>query len=152
MRIAVVGGGTGEILERCGLRPEFTATKSTGATLGGELPKVPGGHDTVLYPASCRASQELQGSLAASGFAVTRLNTYDTRGITQVGAAGDAEGRLPSLSLDHLPHQQQSFSNDCIFLLHLTSSESTMTYVQARPQAVRLAALLPLCTTLTCNQ
>ena len=46
--------------------------------LGAELPKVPGGSNMVLYPASVRAGKDLQESLAASGFTVNRLHTYDT--------------------------------------------------------------------------
>jgi uroporphyrinogen-III synthase len=49
--------------------------------MGGELPPLPGGTGRVLYPASCRASDDLQRSLEASGFGVERLNTYDTRSV-----------------------------------------------------------------------
>jgi hypothetical protein len=38
--------------------------------MGAELPHIPGGSDVVLYPASARASGELQESLEASGFKV----------------------------------------------------------------------------------
>lgn len=37
-----------------------------------------GGSDKVLYPASTRASTNLQDSLASSGFQVTRIHTYNT--------------------------------------------------------------------------
>lgn len=46
--------------------------------MGAELPHVPGGDDVVLYPASLRASTDLQDSLTGSGFSVKRINTYDT--------------------------------------------------------------------------
>lgn len=46
--------------------------------MGKELPKVPGGSNVVLYPASVRAGTDLQNSLTESGFTVQRLHTYDT--------------------------------------------------------------------------
>lgn len=84
VQLAVVGGGTGEALEAAGLKAAFVASKATGKTMGSELPRAEGGGGAVLYPASCKASTDLQDSLAAGGFAVTRLNTYDTRGVTAV--------------------------------------------------------------------
>lgn len=53
-----------------GLRPHQASQRSHTA----------GGTGRVLYPASCKASTDLQDSLAASGFRVSRLNTYDTVG------------------------------------------------------------------------
>lgn len=84
VRIAVVGGGTGEILQAGGVVPAYTATKSTAKVMGSELPKLPGGDNTVLYPASVRASRDLQDSLATSGFTVTRLDTYNTSSVASV--------------------------------------------------------------------
>eukprot|EP00882_Tetradesmus_deserticola_P008034 GHRQ01008463.1.p2 GENE.GHRQ01008463.1~~GHRQ01008463.1.p2 ORF type:complete len:238 (+),score=109.28 GHRQ01008463.1:329-1042(+) len=78
VRVAVVGGGTGEVLAAAGVNPEFTATKALGKVMGSELPHVPGGSDVVLYPASVKASTDLQDSLAAAGFSVQRINTYNT--------------------------------------------------------------------------
>jgi uroporphyrinogen-III synthase len=52
--------------------------------MGAELPHVPGGTDVVLYPASARASGDLQASLEASGFAVDCVRTYDTVGVSAV--------------------------------------------------------------------
>jgi uroporphyrinogen-III synthase len=49
-----------------------------GKVMGSELPHVPGGSDVVLYPASVKASTDLQDSLAAAGFKVQRINTYNT--------------------------------------------------------------------------
>lgn len=46
--------------------------------MGAELPHVAGGSDVVLYPASVKASTDLQDSLAAAGYKVTRINTYNT--------------------------------------------------------------------------
>lgn len=57
--------------------------------MGAELPHVPGGSDVVLYPASARASGDLQNSLEASGFKVNCVRTYDT-----VGVAGAPAGAL----------------------------------------------------------
>ncbi|MEW5306651.1 MAG: hypothetical protein WDW38_011551 [Sanguina aurantia] len=96
VRIAVVGGGTGEILQQSGITPAYVSSKATGKTLGGELPRLAGGTDAVLYPASSSASRVLQNSLADSGFSVTRLNTYDTSSVadvspSQMQQAQDAE-------------------------------------------------------------
>ena len=44
--------------------------QATGKVLGAELPKVPGGNNTVLYPSSAKASSDLQEALGASGFTV----------------------------------------------------------------------------------
>eukprot|EP00798_Chlamydomonas_sp_ICE-L_P022765 gene22765-29933_t len=105
VRIGVVGGGTGEILEKAGVIPQYTATKATGKTLGhklpkatgktlgGELPKIESGNNTVLYPASAKASTDLQDSLAGSGYTVTRLNTYNTVGVTSVSPDLVAEAK-----------------------------------------------------------
>lgn len=46
--------------------------------MGSELPHITGGTDVVLYPASVKASQDLQNSLTAAGFKVNRINTYNT--------------------------------------------------------------------------
>lgn len=83
----MVGGGTGEILEQAGVTPAFTATKATGVVMGSELPKIPNGRNVVLYPASCKASTDLQNGLRESGFDVVRLNTYDTKSIGDVPPA-----------------------------------------------------------------
>lgn len=52
--------------------------------MGAELPHLPGGTDVVLYPASARASGDLQQSLEASGFTVNCIRTYDTVGVKAV--------------------------------------------------------------------
>jgi uroporphyrinogen-III synthase len=52
--------------------------QALGKVMGAELPHVPGGSDIVLYPASVKASTDLQDSLAAAGFTVQRINTYNT--------------------------------------------------------------------------
>ncbi|KAF5837730.1 tetrapyrrole biosynthesis, uroporphyrinogen III synthase [Dunaliella salina] len=82
LRVAAVGGGTADVLSQAGIAPEFVPSKALGKNMGGELPHVPGGSDRVLYPASCKASTDLQDSLQASGFQVDRMDTYDTRGVS----------------------------------------------------------------------
>jgi len=72
--LAAVGKATEEALKNAGISVEFCPSKATAATLADELPS-PG---RVLYPASARAQTTLQDGLEERGFAVTRLNTYDT--------------------------------------------------------------------------
>ena len=62
----------------CSPVPLTCPAQAFGKALGGELPQVAGGTGRVLYPASAKASDELQNSLVASGFQVDRLNTYNT--------------------------------------------------------------------------
>lgn len=81
VRVAVVGGGTREALVAAGVEPAFTASKAYGKIMGAELPHIPGGTDVVLYPASARASGDLQESLESSGFKVNCIRTYDTVGV-----------------------------------------------------------------------
>ena len=81
-RVAVVGAGTGRaLLEKRGLRVEFTPTLANAVSLGAELPLLPGGTRRVLYPASAKAASTLADALTARGFEVTRLNTYTTLAI-----------------------------------------------------------------------
>jgi len=87
VRIAVVGSGTGEVLNAAGMVPEFTATKATGKVMGAELPMVPGGKATVLYPSSAKASTELQNALTENGYSVTRMNTYNTSAVSNIDPA-----------------------------------------------------------------
>ncbi|KAL6764002.1 uroporphyrinogen-iii synthase [Haematococcus lacustris] len=84
VRVAVVGAGTGEVLLQAGCPVSFTPSQALGKVMGRELPHIPGGTDHVLYPASAKASTDLQDSLAASGFIVQRLNTYSTSSVSQV--------------------------------------------------------------------
>lgn len=57
--------------------------------MGSELPHLAGGSDVVLYPSSAKASTDLQDSLTAAGFKVTRINTYNTvRSSSQPHRAG----------------------------------------------------------------
>lgn len=84
VRVAVVGTGTGDVLIAAGLNPKFTATKAIAKVMGAELPLDSSSEPTVLYPASAKASTDLQNSLTASGFKVTRLNTYNTTSVGSV--------------------------------------------------------------------
>lgn len=81
VNIAVVGKGTGKILEEENepvLRPQFTPSVANAEHFGPELPKIPGGNSTILYPSSAKASTLLQDSLVKRDFRVVRLNTYNT--------------------------------------------------------------------------
>ena len=84
--VAAVGKATEATLQRAGIPVAFCPSKATAKVLVQELPDLspssqeadPAAATTVLYPASARAPTTLQDGLAARGFAVTRLNTYDT--------------------------------------------------------------------------
>ena len=77
LRIACVGAGTKQVLVGLGLEPVFVPSKATGKVLAAELPG-PKASGRVLYPASAKAANHVQGGLTARGFEVVRLNTYDT--------------------------------------------------------------------------
>lgn len=79
--IAVVGKGTAKVLEGV-IEPKFTPTVANAEHFAPELPFV--GSGRVLYPASCKASSELQRGLQKRGFSVTRLNTYDTITVSKI--------------------------------------------------------------------
>lgn len=83
--VACVGTATGQALEKGGITPVFTPSKATGETLAAEIPVPITGTDgnalaprVVLYPASAKASNQLQDGLASRGFEVRRLDTYNT--------------------------------------------------------------------------
>lgn len=79
--IAVVGNGTGRVLEATReptLQPQFTPSVANAEHFGPELPKIPQGNDTILYPSSAKASTLLQQGLEQRNFRVLRLNTYNT--------------------------------------------------------------------------
>lgn len=67
-------------------------SQATGKVMGAELPHLPGGSDSVLFPASIKASGDLQESLAASGFSVTRMSTYNTVRDTEAEGQGREAG------------------------------------------------------------
>jgi uroporphyrinogen-III synthase len=79
--VAAVGKATEDTLKEAGIPVAFCPTKATAKVLVQELPLKNKQADTspaVLYPASARAETTLQDGLTERGFAVTRLNTYDT--------------------------------------------------------------------------
>ncbi|KAI4316738.1 hypothetical protein L6164_024687 [Bauhinia variegata] len=83
VKIGVVGAGTASILKEALqsskqlLDVAFSPSKATGKVLATELPKNRN-KCTVLYPASAKASNEIEEELSNRGFEVTRLNTYTT--------------------------------------------------------------------------
>ncbi|GMP44161.1 hypothetical protein CsSME_00013220 [Camellia sinensis var. sinensis] len=83
VKVGVVGAGTASIFEevaqssKC-LDVAFEPSKATGKVLASELPKHGNKKCTVLYPASAKASAEIEEGLSNRGFEVTRLNTYTT--------------------------------------------------------------------------
>ncbi|XP_050213215.1 uroporphyrinogen-III synthase, chloroplastic isoform X2 [Mercurialis annua] len=84
VKVGVVGAGTAsifnEVLQSSGqsLDIAFTPSKATGRVLASELPKIGNKRCTVLYPASAKASNEIEEGLMNRGFEVVRLNTYTT--------------------------------------------------------------------------
>lgn len=87
IRVAVVGKGTSAVFEQAGatgLLPEFIPSVANAEHFGPELPKIEGGNRRILYPASNKAASTLQNGLTERGFAVKRLNTYDTLPVTNI--------------------------------------------------------------------
>ncbi|GMI91185.1 ARABIDOPSIS THALIANA UROPORPHYRINOGEN III SYNTHASE, DOMAIN OF UNKNOWN FUNCTION 724 3 [Hibiscus trionum] len=80
VRIGVVGAGTASIFKNLkqSLDVAFVPSKATGKVLASELPKDGNKTCTVLYPASVKASNEIEEGLSRRGFQVVRLNTYTT--------------------------------------------------------------------------
>ncbi|KAG5048128.1 hypothetical protein AAZX31_04G036600 [Glycine max] len=83
VKIGVVGAGTASIFKEAlqssnrSIDIAFVPSKATGKVLATELPKI-GNKCTVLYPASAKASNEIEEGLSNRGFEVTRMNTYTT--------------------------------------------------------------------------
>lgn len=79
--------GTSKALARCApsIQPGFVPSIANAETLSGELP-LPASkqHWQVLYPASAKAKNTLQGGLESRGCEVLRLNTYSTEKVQQV--------------------------------------------------------------------
>ncbi|KAJ7958127.1 Uroporphyrinogen-III synthase, chloroplastic-like protein [Quillaja saponaria] len=90
VRIGVVGAGTASIFKEVvqsseqSLHVAFAPSKATGKVLATELPKSGNKKCTVLYPASAKASSEIEEGLSKRGFQVTRLNTYTTVPVNHV--------------------------------------------------------------------
>lgn len=77
-RIAAVGKATGDALRAVGLQVHFEPSKATGKTLVREFPSPEVKQESILYPASAKASGDVVDGLAAKGYSVVRLNTYST--------------------------------------------------------------------------
>lgn len=77
-RIAAVGKATGDALRAVGLDVDFEPSKATGKTLVKEFPEPVKEQESVLYPASAKASGDVVSGLVAKGYSVLRLNTYST--------------------------------------------------------------------------
>lgn len=83
VNVGVVGAGTASVFDDVlqfsnrSLNVAFAPSKATGKVLASELPKN-GVKCRVLYPASAKASNEIEEGLSNRGFEVTRLNTYTT--------------------------------------------------------------------------
>jgi uroporphyrinogen-III synthase len=73
--VVAVGKATEKTLQKFGI--PITPSKATAKVLAQEL-ESKGEGTTLLYLASVRAQDTLESGLMARGFAVTRLNTYDT--------------------------------------------------------------------------
>ena len=76
IKLATVGKGTSQPLLAAGLAPVFEPSDATAETLAAELPSSLG--PRVLYPSSSLAENTLALGLASRGFAVTKLDTYET--------------------------------------------------------------------------
>uniref|UniRef100_A0A2P2KKX1 Uroporphyrinogen-III synthase n=1 Tax=Rhizophora mucronata TaxID=61149 RepID=A0A2P2KKX1_RHIMU len=90
IKVGVVGTGTASVfdeviqsLERS-IDIAFVPSKATGKVLALELPKDSNKHCTVLYPASAKASNDIEEGLSNRGFEVLRLNTYTTVPVNHV--------------------------------------------------------------------
>ncbi|XP_022852627.1 uroporphyrinogen-III synthase, chloroplastic-like [Olea europaea var. sylvestris] len=84
VKVGVVGAGTASVFtevlrsSKQYLDVAFAPSKATGKVLASELPKLENRRCSVLYPASSKASGEIEEGLVKRGFDVTRLNTYTT--------------------------------------------------------------------------
>lgn len=77
--VVAVGKATEKTLRDADIPVSFVPSKATAATLAKELELVHKNKKTsVLYPASAKAKRVLEDGLASRGFAVSRMNTYDT--------------------------------------------------------------------------
>lgn len=76
--VVAVGKATEKKLQDSGISVAFVPSKATAATLAKELKLIGEQTTSVLYPASAKAKQTLEHDLMSRGFAVTRINTYDT--------------------------------------------------------------------------
>ncbi|KFK33768.1 hypothetical protein AALP_AA5G057600 [Arabis alpina] len=92
VRVGVVGAGTARVFAEAmqsaegPLHVAFTPSKATGKVLASELPENVGKRSSVLYPASLKASNDIEEGLSRRGFEVLRLNTYTTVPVQTVDA------------------------------------------------------------------
>ncbi|KAJ0536000.1 putative uroporphyrinogen-III synthase [Helianthus annuus] len=90
VKVAVVGSGTASVFHEAMpsskqlIDVAFTPSKATGKVLALELPHYQNDKSTVLYPASAKASHDIEEGLSKRGFYVTRLNTYTTEPVQHV--------------------------------------------------------------------
>ncbi|KAJ1687234.1 hypothetical protein LUZ63_018624 [Rhynchospora breviuscula] len=90
VRIGVVGQGTANTFLEASKLPDqplqvaFTPSIATGKVLAQELPKFDHSDCRVLYPASVKASNEIEDVLSDRGYDVLRLNTYNTVPVVEV--------------------------------------------------------------------
>ncbi|KAD4888682.1 hypothetical protein E3N88_20755 [Mikania micrantha] len=90
VKVAAVGTGTASIFDEDMTSSKelidvaFTPSKATGKVLALELPKHGNDKSTVLYPASAKASHDIEEGLSKRGFHITRLNTYTTEPVQHV--------------------------------------------------------------------
>lgn len=100
VKVGVVGAGTASIFKEAmqsfgkSLNIAFAPSKATGKVLATELPKSENKSCTVLYPASAKASNEIEDGLSNRGFHVLRLNTYTTVPVDQVDRVSLKEALL----------------------------------------------------------
>jgi uroporphyrinogen-III synthase len=92
--------GTARIVERQGVEVAFVPCTANAVAFAQELPQPQADEASdVLYPASQRAASTLQRGLADRGFAVTRLDTYDTVAVTADDILPGELGTLRSCSV-----------------------------------------------------
>ncbi|XP_078165157.1 uroporphyrinogen-III synthase family protein isoform X1 [Carex rostrata] len=90
VQVGVVGQGTASTFLEASKLPDqplqiaFSPSKATGKVLAQELPRSGQISGRVLYPASVKASNEIEDGLSGRGFDVLRLNTYDTVPVQEV--------------------------------------------------------------------
>uniref|UniRef100_A0A7S4ATH7 Uroporphyrinogen-III synthase n=1 Tax=Pseudo-nitzschia australis TaxID=44445 RepID=A0A7S4ATH7_9STRA len=93
--VVAVGKATENRLKDSEISVAFVPSKATAKTLAKELESV---HETkktsVLYPASAKAKKTLENDLMARGFAVKRLNTYDTVTATWTDEQKESSNRV----------------------------------------------------------
>ncbi|WCJ35377.1 Uroporphyrinogen-III synthase chloroplastic [Euphorbia peplus] len=100
VKVGVVGAGTASVFKEAvrsfgqSLDIAFAPSKATGKVLALELPKSENKRCTVLYPASAKASNEIEDGLSNRGFQVLRLNTYTTVPVDRVDQVSLREALL----------------------------------------------------------